>query len=150
MTPSQQPAPQHCDFEDYPCPFRTSINYGGCTHNGAPGGCPYDSRSRPLPAAHGNHPPMDCLGMAYSTNDDMCQNCPQSEQCEAILKRIEAAYHIGKSEAAAQARADAEQTDNILSVLKKRYRNEMAILDYVEMIECEVRSLRQPKEREQE
>ena len=48
--------------------------------------------------------------------------------------------------AKAQVRADAEQTDNILSVLKKRYRNEMAILDYVEMIECEVRFLRQPKE----
>ena len=37
----------------------------------------------------------------------------------------------------------AEQTDNVLTVLKKRYKNEMAILDYVEMIECEVMALRQ-------
>jgi len=34
-------------------------------------------------------------------------------------------------------------TDSVLAVLKKRYRNEMAILDYIEMIECEVMALRQ-------
>jgi hypothetical protein len=39
-----------------------------------------------------------------------------------------------------------ETTDNILSVLKKRYRNEMAIQDYIEMIECEVMSLRTNQE----
>jgi hypothetical protein len=37
----------------------------------------------------------------------------------------------------------AEQTENILAVLKKRYKTEPAILDYVEMIECEVMELRQ-------
>jgi hypothetical protein len=36
----------------------------------------------------------------------------------------------------------AETDDNILAVLKNRYRKEMAILDYVEMIECEIRALR--------
>jgi hypothetical protein len=34
-------------------------------------------------------------------------------------------------------------TDSVLAVLKKRYHNEMAILDYIEMIECEVMALRQ-------
>ena len=37
-------------------------------------------------------------------------------------------------------------TDSVLAVLKKRYRNEMAILDYIEMIECEVMALRQEGE----
>jgi hypothetical protein len=33
-------------------------------------------------------------------------------------------------------------TDSVLAVLKKRYHNEMTILDYIEMIECEVMALR--------
>jgi len=37
-------------------------------------------------------------------------------------------------------------TDSVLAVLKKRYHNEMAILDYIEMIECEVMALRQAGE----
>jgi len=37
-------------------------------------------------------------------------------------------------------------TDSVLAVLKKRYHNEMAILDYIEMIECEVMALRQEGE----
>jgi len=34
-------------------------------------------------------------------------------------------------------------TFDILNLLKKRYRAELAILDYIEMIECEVMALRQ-------
>jgi hypothetical protein len=34
-------------------------------------------------------------------------------------------------------------TELLLSILKKRYHNEQAILDYIEMIECEVMALRQ-------
>ena len=44
----------------------------------------------------------------------------------------------------------AETTDNILAVLKKRYRKEMAIIDYIEMIECEIESLRHQPEPQQE
>ena len=43
---------------------------------------------------------------------------------------------------ARKAREEAETTDNLLTVLRKRYRAEMAILDYIEMIECEVVSLK--------
>ena len=32
-------------------------------------------------------------------------------------------------------------TTKLLGELKRRYKSEMAILDYIEMIECEVRSL---------
>jgi hypothetical protein len=32
-------------------------------------------------------------------------------------------------------------TDKVLAILKKRYCNEMAILDYIEMIECEIIAL---------
>ena len=87
-------------------------------------------RSHPLPTAPEKVP--DICGDECPCRFYMCEDsCPISKRDAAV---------------AAQARADAEQTDNILSVLKKRYRNDMAILDYVEMIECEVRSLRQPKE----
>jgi hypothetical protein len=51
-----------------------------------------------------------------------------------------------KTEAARQAREESETTDNILAVLRKRYRAEMAILDYIEMIECEVIALRAQQE----
>lgn len=33
------------------------------------------------------------------------------------------------------------ETDTILMELKRRYRSEMAILDYIEMIECEILAL---------
>jgi hypothetical protein len=46
------------------------------------------------------------------------------------------------AQVAKAAREQAETTDNIIAVLKKRYRKEMAILDYIEMIECEVVSLK--------
>ena len=88
--------------------------------------------SRPLHAAPEKVP--DICGDECPCRFYMCEDsCPISKRDAAV---------------AAQARADAEQTDNILSVLKKRYRNEMAILDYVEMIECEIQSLRQPKDKE--
>jgi hypothetical protein len=47
---------------------------------------------------------------------------------------------------AQQATLAAEQTDHMLDVLKNRYKNEMVILDYVEMIECEVMALRQQEQ----
>ena len=42
----------------------------------------------------------------------------------------------------ASERDKALDTDTLLQTLKKRYRNEMAIIDYIEMIECEVMALR--------
>jgi len=52
-------------------------------------------------------------------------------------------YCPARDEIAAQAREDSKKTDNILAVLKKRYRDEPAIIDYVEMIECELNALRE-------
>jgi hypothetical protein len=37
-------------------------------------------------------------------------------------------------------------TNTLLRVLKKRYHTEMAIQDYIEMIECEVLSLKKEQE----
>ena len=62
---------------------------------------------------------------------------PAPNNCE--MKEIAIQHRI--DEAARAATLKAEQTDNILAVLKKRYKGEMAILDYVEMIECEVMAL---------
>jgi len=42
--------------------------------------------------------------------------------------------------------AESPRTEDMLTILKKRYRDEMAILDYIEMIECEVMALRQAGE----
>ena len=42
--------------------------------------------------------------------------------------------------------AESPRTEDMLTILKKRYRNEMAIFDYIEMIACEVMALRQAGE----
>ena len=55
------------------------------------------------------------------------------------LDRIVASHSSAPSE-----RDKALDTDTLLQTLKKRYRNEMAIIDYIEMIECEVMALRTP------
>ena len=57
------------------------------------------------------------------------------EQVAEIDKRIR--------QAARDATLADVQTDNIIAFLKKRYKNDKAILDYVDMMECEIMALRQ-------
>ena len=71
-----------------------------------------------------------------------CDDCRFRKDCPLLyFPPCEKMARADEQQAALAATLAAEQTDNILSVLKKRYKNEMAILDYVEMIECEVMAL---------
>jgi hypothetical protein len=73
-----------------------------------------------------------------------CPNCWRNEKQAGERKTHIEWEHLKEHDAqvAKAAREQAETTDNIIAVLKKRYRKEMAILDYIEMIECEVVSLK--------
>ena len=116
-----------------------------------------DARSRPHTPAPDNEKLIKVAKLRIRQlflDDSKCELCEkvteedgydgQNEGCEKGLC-IECAIHKALVEffdaIALAATLAAEQTDNILSVLKKRYKNEMAILDYVEMIECEVMAL---------
>ncbi|MFA5382618.1 MAG: hypothetical protein WC356_05595 [Candidatus Micrarchaeia archaeon] len=72
------------------------------------------------------------------------QNGYTDGQAKAAIENERINAQVAKA-----AREQAETTDNILAVLKKRYRKEMAIIDYIEMIECEVESLRAQQEPQQ-
>ena len=155
---AQQPQREHCGFEDY-CRHYCPASQGRdpCKGTVKQIFCEHDTRSRPHTPAPDNEKLIKVAKLRIRQlflDDSKCELCEkvteedgydgQNEGCEKGLC-IECAIHKALVEffdaIALAATLAAEQTDNILSVLKKRYKNEMAILDYVEMIECEVMAL---------
>jgi len=61
---------------------------------------------------------------------------PDTEENRALMDALASHSNIHSE------REKVPDTDSILAILKARYRSEMAILDYIEMIECEVMALR--------
>jgi hypothetical protein len=116
--------PQHCDHE---CVCWLYFEYKKC---GSAAPCQSDQchyRTGATPA------PVQCpyWGFEQSNTRWRC--------------KLNAGDHDYEDAIAARARKDEREivltTENILSVLISRYKSELAILDYVEMIGCEVRSI---------
>ena len=121
------PQREHCGFEDY-CRHYCPASQGRdpCKGTVKQIFCEHDTRSRP----------------AGPAPKPKCDDCRFRKDCPLLyFPPCEKMARADEQQAALAATLAAEQTDNILSVLKKRYKNEMAILDYVEMIECEVMAL---------